>query len=244
MKSYQERHYPESAFGGYTDVDGTVAFYSRVNALLDPSFTVLDFGCGRGAHQEDPVPFRRNLRLLKGKVARVLGTDVDDVGQSNPTIDEFRRLVPGSPWPFEDHSINLVVCDCVVEHLPEPMDFFREAHRVLVPGGFLCIRTTNARSYVGIASRLIPNRHHGRVVAAAQTDRKAEDVFPTLYRCNTISSVRRHLKQSHFRGVVYGYESEPRYLSFARIAYAIGALHQKFAPKFMRLAIFAFAQAE
>ncbi len=54
--SPQERFYPESRYGGFTDIDGTVAFFARVNALLRPSFTVLDFGCGRGSHIDDPAP--------------------------------------------------------------------------------------------------------------------------------------------------------------------------------------------
>jgi len=54
--NYQEIFYPESRFGGFTDIDGTMVFYSRVNALIEPSFHVLDLGCGRGAHVEDPIP--------------------------------------------------------------------------------------------------------------------------------------------------------------------------------------------
>src|SRR5262249_40689121 len=73
----KERFYPETRFGGFTGVDGTVAFFSRVNSLLEPSFVVLDVGCGRGEYRDDPVPLRRNLRILKGKVERVVGIDVD-----------------------------------------------------------------------------------------------------------------------------------------------------------------------
>jgi hypothetical protein len=49
---------------------------------------------------------------------------------------------------------------------------------------------------------------------------------------------------NHFRAVVYGYEAEPSYLSFAKLAYAIGVVHQKFVPGFLRLAIFAFGQSQ
>jgi SAM-dependent methyltransferase len=58
-----ERFYPESRFGGFTDIDGTVAFYPRVNALAASKDVVLDFGCGQGirlrpGHANDPVPIR------------------------------------------------------------------------------------------------------------------------------------------------------------------------------------------
>ena len=66
-------YYPESKFGGYTDIDGTVVFYNRVNAILNPTDTLLDLGCGRGEYQDDEVEFRRDLRIFKGKVSRVIG---------------------------------------------------------------------------------------------------------------------------------------------------------------------------
>ena len=58
--------FPETAFGGFTRVDGAMAFYLRVDSLLSPDDVVLDVGCGRGAAAEDPVPSRRHLRVLKG----------------------------------------------------------------------------------------------------------------------------------------------------------------------------------
>jgi hypothetical protein len=41
---------------------------------------------------------------------------------------------------------------------------------------------------------------------------------------------------------VYTYEAEPSYLSFSPLAYYLGVLHQRHAPKGVRLALFAFAQ--
>jgi hypothetical protein len=58
------KHYPEVAFGGFTKVDGTIAFYSRVNAVIDVSSTVIDFGCGRGSSTEDKCSLRRELTSL------------------------------------------------------------------------------------------------------------------------------------------------------------------------------------
>jgi SAM-dependent methyltransferase len=241
--SSRVRHYPESAFGGFTDVDGTIAFYARVNALLQPSFRVIDFGCGRGAHADDPICFRRSLRSLQGKAARVIGVDVDlDAARDNPTVDEFRMLPPDGVWPLEDKSAEIIISDFVMEHLPNPAQFFSEAARVLAPGGYLCIRTPNVLSYVGIASRITPNRFHSRVLRRVQTGRKEEDVFSTLYRCNTVFALRRRMAEHGFRAAVYGYEAEPSYLDFSGLAYFGGVLHQRWAPRFLRPAIFAFGQ--
>jgi len=239
--SLKERYYAESRFGGFTDVDGTIAFYTRVNSMLNPSSVVLDFGCGRGAYGEDPVEVRRDLRILKGKAARVVGIDVDSDAMANPFLDKF-HLLTGDEWPVADDSVDLCLCDCVIEHLEKPDLFFCEARRVLKDGGSICIRTPNRLGYVSLISRIVPNRSHSRVVKVAQEGRKDEDVFPAYYRCNTVTAIASFCKKYGFEGVVYGYESEPGYLHFSRIAYWLGVMYQRFAPRFLSNAIFAFAE--
>jgi SAM-dependent methyltransferase len=240
--SLKETYYPESRFGGFSDLDGTIAFYNRVNSLLNRQSVVVDFGCGRGAYGSDPLPYRRGLRILRGKVERVIGLDVDPAGFENPFLDEFHRL-ESSRWPLENSSVDLIVCDQVLEHLPEPAQFFDEASRVVKTGGLLCLRTPNAWGYVGLISRIVPNASHHEVMHRLGLPKLEQDTFPTLYRCNTLPALRRALKQHRFEGAVYGYEAEPSYLAFNRLAYALGVLHQRFSPGFFRLAIFAFARS-
>lgn len=238
---YKEQFYPEARFGGFSDIDGTIAFFNRVNALLQPSFTVLDVGCGVGMYAEDPLPLRRNLRILKGKVARVIGIDVDPVAQNNPFLDEF-RLIKEDCWPLEDNSLDLIVSDHVLEHVQNPDQFFAEARRTLRNGGYLCIRTPNRWSYVALFATLVPNKYHSRVLSVVQEGRKEEHVFPTLYRCNSTGKIRNILQKYGFDSVVYGYEAEPSYLSFSKFAYALGVFHQRFAPRFLKAVLFAFGR--
>lgn len=240
---HSQRWFPEISFGGFSRIDGTVAFYTRVNALVASDSVLVDFGCGRGGCADDAVEYRRRLQIFKGRVHRVVGLDVDETAAGNPCLDEFRLLRSGHPWPVEDRSVDVVLADCVLEHLADPDAFFAEARRVLRPGnGYLCIRTPNAWSYISLAARLIPNRFHAAVLAYAQSHRKAHDVFPVIYRCNTIPALRRIMKRHGFAAAVYGFESEPQYLNFSRFFYALGVLHQKLAPEFLRPAIFAFGR--
>ncbi len=240
--SFEAIYYPESTFGGFTDVDGTIAFYLRVNALSTAASVVLDVGCGRGAHAEDALAIRRDLRILKGKVKRVIGIDVDAAARDNPYLDEF-HAIEGEDWPVPDDSVDLIVCDHVLEHIEEPGTFFREVRRVLRKDGHICIRTPNLWGYNSMISMLIPNRYHARVTARVQQGRKAEDVFPTLYRCNTASRIRSMLKGAGCtRHVAYGYSAEPSYLSFSRLAYWLGVLHQRYAPGFFRTTILAYGR--
>jgi SAM-dependent methyltransferase len=242
QKDYLSRYYPETRFGGFTRCDGTIAFYTRVQTLVEPSSVVLDIGCGRGAYAVDPVRVRAQLRVLRGKCRRVIGIDVDPQARDNPCLDEF-CLIEGPRWPVADASVDLSLCDCVLEHVAQPGPFFSECRRTLRPGGYLCLRTSNARNYVSLFARLIPNHFHARVLDRVLYVRKRhEDIFPTWHRCNTVRRIRRSLDRCGFEHCVYTSEAEPYHLGFARWAYLCGVLHQRFAPRPFRSAILAFAR--
>jgi SAM-dependent methyltransferase len=234
--------YPESRFGGFSDVDGTMAFYLRVNSLLSSQSVVADFGCGAGEYSSGRVEASLRQRVLKGKVRTVVGLDVDASAALNPFIDEFHKVCEGSRWSLTDSSVDLILCDQVLEHIRDVGWFFSEARRVLRSGGHLCIRTTNAFSYVGFISRLVPNKWHKNVLRTVQRNRKQDDVFPTVYRCNTVWALRRALARQGFDAVVYGHGAEPSYLEFSKAAYAFGVLLHKLSPSAICPALFAFGR--
>jgi SAM-dependent methyltransferase len=238
----RRRFHPEDAFGGFTAIDGAIIFYARVQELLPHDGFALDIGCGRGSQQDDPVRIRRELRILRGKCERVIGIDVDPVGAENPFVDEFRLIADGRTWPVETGSIDLALADFVIEHVPDPDAFFAEAARVTKPGGHICIRTINVHSYLGIASRLIPSGLHRRVLRRAQPSRPLEDVFPTVYRCNTIQRLTRALEANGFDAFVGGFEDEPSYLTMTAFTYRLGLLHRRLAPARFRLGLLALGR--
>lgn len=235
--------YPETHYGGYTDIDGTVVFYNRVNALIHTRSIVLDVGCGVGSYSRDSVSTRRNLRILKGKCAKVIGIDVDESAKSNPYLDESKVIDPNQEWPVDSQSIDVCICDNVLEHIAGPSIFFTECNRVIKKGGYLCIRTPNVLSYFGFISKIVPEKFAHKVISVAQGgNRLKQDIFPTFYRCNTVRKIKSMLSKYGFESCVYGYEAEPAYLSFSRAFYFLGYLHQRFAPRAFKVAIFAFAK--
>ena len=239
--SFMKNFYPESQVLGFTRVDGTINFYNGVNSLLKKSDVALDIGCGRAEYQENKREYVRDLRILKGKCEKVIGIDFDPAGEHNPYLDDF-RLIEGERWNIEDQSIDLAVADNVLEHVEDVDQFFSECNRVLKPGGHLCLRTPNKFSYFGLVTNLIPNSLHAKLTSKVQDDRKEEDVFPTVYKCNTRRAILRAFKKYGFEGAVYHFESEPAYFSFSKILYFFAVLHQKFAPDFMKLVLFGFAK--
>jgi len=239
--SHKLKCYPEARFGDFSDQDGTIRFFTRVNALLEPNFTVLDVGCGRGAYGQDPVRYRRNLRVLRGKCQRVIGIDVDPEAADNPFVDDF-HLIAGDTWPVASDSIDLAVSDYVLEHVLDPDIFFAECARVLKVGGCLCLRTPNRLGYVAMASSCIPNRLHATVLKMLGKSRGAEDVFPTVYRCNTRGKIRRAMRRQGFDACVYTFEDEPTYLCFSRVAYTLGNWGCRLIPPMFRGNLFVFGR--
>jgi ubiquinone/menaquinone biosynthesis C-methylase UbiE len=236
-RELRRRFHPEDDFGGFTELDGAIRFYARVRELLAPDGVALDVGCGRGTQAEDPVRVRRELRILRGHCARVIGIDVDPVAAENEFIDEFRPIPADLSWPMEDASVDLALADFVVEHVADPDAFFAEAARVIKPGGYMCMRTINVHSYLGIASRAVPSRLHAATLKRAHPARQSQDVFPTVYRCNTRKRLAAAFDAHGFDAAVYTSEDEPAYLTINPLAYRLGLAHRRFAPRGMLIGL-------
>ncbi len=232
--------YPETLAGGFTRVDGTVQFYTRVNALLRPEMTVLDFGAGRGKMATDQVPYRRTLGTLKGKVRKVIGMDVDPVVRSNPLVDEAVVIRPNEPLPLADASIDLIVSDWTFEHIDDPAFIAREFTRILKPGGWICARTPNRWGMTGIAANIVPNHLHVAVLRHLQPQRRDYDVFPTRYRMNTRSALRRIFDPQVFEHGVYAFNSEPTYFPRSTVMWGIGGFIYRFMPETLGTVLMVF----
>ena len=169
---------------GTFSTDSGPAFYLTALAMAEDAETILEVGCGRGALVATEGS-GRPWQDLRGPGRQVIGIDIADAGTENPAIDEFRRIPDDGHWPIADSSVDLAVCDFVLEHVTNPEPFVDELRRVLRSGGVFVARTVNRRSPLAMISRAVPNAAHARVLAVVQPGREARDVFPTAYRMNT-----------------------------------------------------------
>lgn len=235
------RHYPETIAGGFSRVDGTIEFYTRIQSLLRPRMRILEFGAGRGsAYEGDRVDYRRSLRLLSGDGRQVVGVDIDPVVLKNPFLDQAFVIEPSRALPFPDASFDMIVSDYVFEHVENAAHVSSELGRVLVPGGWLCARTPNRWSLIGLAVQLTPNRLHYRVLSRFQPDRAAQDVFPTAYRLNSLAAIRNHFPAPAWRNATYTWDAEPGYAGNSHLLWFFYRLFFRLSPRAIRTNLFIF----
>ncbi|MFC3052308.1 class I SAM-dependent methyltransferase [Kordiimonas pumila] len=228
----------DNMVGSFTKNDGTIDFYLRVNSLLDSSYTVLDLGAGRAAWYEDDIcETRRSVRLIKGKVHKVIAADIDEVVLNNRASDE-QILIKGGELAIPPNSIDIIITDYVLEHIDDRNSFSKQIDLCLKSGGWFCARTPHKYSYVAICASLIKNKFHTAFLSRVQPNRKEIDVFPTKYKMNTLTDIHNTFADWESRSFIF--RSDPAYYFGSKIIYiALSAIH-RFLPAFVSGNLFVF----
>lgn len=117
--------------------------------------TILDVGCGHGHWSELLLPHLPNARYLLGVDKESQWIDI--------ARDRFTRILPtrfpgvtaefivesAENLDIENDKFDVVTCQTLLMHVPDPSQVVRELARVLKPGGCLiCIEPNNLRNYI------------------------------------------------------------------------------------------------
>jgi SAM-dependent methyltransferase len=102
-----------------------------------------DFGCGFDA------TFMRNVLDDVGTATLVDVALADDL-KAIAKVRAIEGLLPQALQDVPDHSLDIVLCMSVVEHLWEPSATLAEFHRVLRPGGVCAVNVPSWRGKIAL----------------------------------------------------------------------------------------------
>jgi ubiquinone/menaquinone biosynthesis C-methylase UbiE len=188
-----------------------------IRKYLRPGQRLLDAGCGRY------MKFCREL----SNTAVVVGIDLDSVIETDNRRPPFGVRGDLSRLPFPSEYFDIVISRSVVEHLENPPAVFREFCRVLRPGGKVIIVTPNKYDYVSLIAAITPYRFH-RALVSRLVSVSEDDVFPTLYRANSRSSIAKALTSAGFiQNELDTVNHYPAYLMFSPVLFRLGVFYER-----------------
>jgi len=126
---------------GNPRVSASVALLSRAMAFKDAK--IVELGCGDGSLVVEVA----NALGIRD----VYGVDIDEVALKKAEdrgVKVFKVDLNSDPLPFKDGFFDVVLMEEVIEHLINPDNAIREAHRVLKAGGAFLLSTPNLAWWV------------------------------------------------------------------------------------------------
>jgi len=140
---------------------------------------LLDVGSGYGFF----------LALMQSRGWEVMGLEVSPTGADYGRKRWGLSILP-QPWEqalFPEGEFDVITAFYVIEHLPDPLAFLREVHRIVRPGGMILLRYPHTTPIKAILSLMrIRNR-----------------LYHLPFHLSDFSprTMRRALEQSEFRGI-------------------------------------------
>lgn len=154
------------------------------------------------------------LRPLLARRPHLVGVDPDAAIEDNLHLDERHRTTVENYAYNHPESFDVVLSIFVLEHVEHPAEFARACARVLRPGGSWFALTLNVHHYFGATTWALSRLHVADpVLRRLKGDELVhEHHFPTVYRFNSRSIIRRHCGSAGFTHVSFRcYDAPGRY---------------------------------
>jgi ubiquinone/menaquinone biosynthesis C-methylase UbiE len=129
-----------ASVSGQWDVVRTELFGDRVHlhamlALIDPSLTIGDLGCGTGQVSELVAPHVARMIAVDGSTDMVHAARKRLKGLGNVEV----RRGDLEALPIDDGQLDVAIVALVLHHVPEPVRALAEVRRVLKSGGRILV---------------------------------------------------------------------------------------------------------
>ncbi len=164
----------------HSGLNALLLYKDVLAGLVVPGMQILHGGCGHDMHDVSR-PFIQSCT--------VVGVDLDP--RVAPLFHSEFHLASLAAMPFDDDRFDVICLDYVLEHIEDPPAVFRELKRVLKPGGHILILTPNLYSYKSLLAYCTPYAFHLRMGRIRYGRGHEADMYPTYFRCNTLSRFER-----------------------------------------------------
>jgi len=170
----------------WRDFPRPLMYYKQaVETATRDGLCVLHAGGGRNKHN-----------LFQGRRITRINVDLDYDTLVQDKTAALRTLANLEKLPVAANCVDLILCEMVFEHVAAPEKMIGEFYRCLKPNGRIFFITPNFMCYPYLVSRLMPYWFHKLYGVAV--GRKAEDIFPTHYRLNTIPAIQQYFSRAGF----------------------------------------------
>jgi ubiquinone/menaquinone biosynthesis C-methylase UbiE len=212
-----ERHLPQRQLDIQAAYDQTVA---TCMATLPRRAVVVDVGAGKES------TFARYRK--RDAEVRVIGVDrSSDELAENRDVDEKRVADVTLGLPFESGEVDMVVSRSVIEHLRDSESFFREASRVLKPGGYCIHLFTSKFAPFAIANQMLPAKVATKLLDTMHPECRGKLGFESHYDKTYASGMRALLMRNGFdvENVLVSYY-QSGYYNFFLPLYVLSAIYE------------------
>ncbi len=199
----------------------SLAIYKNIVAQnIDKKTRLLDLGCGHSDFMKE----------VYNKTKHIYGIDSDEEAIEKNTTIKNKIVGFADKMPFADNFFDLIILTWVIEHLNNPHQIFKEAHRVLKPGGKIIFLTPNVWNYNVWIIRVIPNIFHKPLVSYFY-NRQENDTYPKKYKLNSIGKIDKILLPIGLKKCQIILNGDPSYISFNRSLFKFACLVEKLLDK-------------